>query len=86
VCSAARSETSVVERDSRSYDEIVIGLTFLLALFVGIPAVVFASERMRRRRSTAELEDEAVRRARESGEGPGDHEPLAPPLPPPPSF
>ncbi|HET7428171.1 MAG TPA: hypothetical protein VFJ66_01865 [Gaiellales bacterium] len=65
----------------------MIGLTFLLALFVGIPAVVFASERMRRRRSAAELEDEAVRRARKGGEGPGDHEPLAPTLPtlPPPS-
>ena len=62
----------------------MIGLTFLLALFVGIPAIVLASERMRRRRSTAELEDEAVWRARDGGEAPGDHEPLAPPLPPPP--
>lgn len=62
----------------------VIGLTFLVALFVGVPALVFASERLRRRRSTAELEDEAVRRGRDGGEGPGDHEPLAPTLPPPP--
>jgi hypothetical protein len=65
----------------------MIGLWFLLALFVGIPALVFGSERLRRRRTRAELEDEAVRRARVGGDGPGDHEPLAPTLPagPPPT-
>jgi len=62
----------------------MIGLWFLLALFVGIPAVVYGSERLRRRRTQAELEDEEVRLAREGTEGPGDHEPLTPRLPPPP--
>jgi hypothetical protein len=64
------------------YHECMIGLWFLLALFVGIPAAVFASERLRRRRTQAELEDAAVQRARDGAEGPGDHEPLSPALPP----
>jgi len=59
----------------------MIGLGFLAALFIGIPALVYASERLRRRRTKAELQDEAVRIARQGSESPGDHEPLAPTLP-----
>jgi hypothetical protein len=59
----------------------MIGLYALLALFVGIPALVFLSDRRRRKRTRAELEDEAVRAAQGAAEGPGSHEPVAPALP-----
>jgi hypothetical protein len=57
-----------------------VGLAFILAAFLGVPAVVFLVDRRRRRRTQAELEDEAVWAAQHD-EGPGSHEPVV--LPPP---
>jgi hypothetical protein len=60
----------------------VIGLYAFLALFVGIPMLVYLADwRRRRRRTRDEIDAEAVRVAREGSDGPGDHEPMAPGLP-----
>jgi hypothetical protein len=58
----------------------VVGLAFILALFLGIPAAVYVADRRRRVRTQAELENDAVWAAQHH-EGPGSHEPVV--LPPP---
>ena len=45
----------------------MIGLYAFLVLFVGVPLLVYLSDRRRRRRTQAELEDDAVRTARDGG-------------------
>ncbi len=59
----------------------MIGVFALLVVFVAVPGLVYLTDWRRRRRTKAELEEEAVRAARDAGEGPGSHEPLAPTLP-----
>jgi hypothetical protein len=61
---------------------VVIGLLAIAVVFVGVPLLVWLSDWRRRRRTQEERDDAAVRSAREGGEGPGDHEPNAPRLPP----
>jgi hypothetical protein len=49
-------------------------------VFLGAPAIIYALDRRRSRRTRAEIEDEAVW-AIQHDEGPGSHEPIT--LPPP---
>ena len=54
----------------------MIFVVFVVFVLIGIPALVYLSERRRRRRTQLEREDEAVRVARGPHDGPGQHEPL----------
>jgi hypothetical protein len=56
----------------------LIGLTFILAVFLGVPAIVYLLDRQRRRRTEDERDDEAVWAAQHD-EGPGTHEPTSGP-------
>jgi hypothetical protein len=60
----------------------MIGLYAFAALFIGVPGLVYLADWRHRRRTAAEMEDEAVRAAQAGSEGPGAHEPVAPALPP----
>jgi hypothetical protein len=61
----------------------VIGLGFLLALVLGVPALFYLLDRRRRARTDAERDDDAVWAAQHH-EGPGTHDPLSgPPIQPP---
>lgn len=53
----------------------MVAVLAVLFVLVGIPALVYLSER-RRRRTQAELDDAAVRSAKGGSEGPGSHEPV----------
>lgn len=59
----------------------VVGLYAFVALFLGVPILVYLADWRRRRRTRDEMDAEAVRIAREGSDGPGDHEPIAPGLP-----
>jgi hypothetical protein len=67
----------------------MVAVSGLLFVLVGIPALVYLSERRRNRRTQAELNDAAVRAAKGVDEGPGSREPVnltrpsGPLLPPP---
>lgn len=52
----------------------MVAVLAVLFVLVGIPALVYLSER--RRRTQAELDDAAVRSAKGGSEGPGSHEPV----------
>ena len=58
----------------------MIGLAFLAALFLGVPALFYLLDRRRRARTEEEQADDAVWAA-EHHEGPGTHEPLSGPPP-----
>jgi len=67
----------------------MVAVLTVVFVLVGIPALVYLSERRRKRRTQAELEDEAVRAAKGVNEGPGSRERVnltrpAGPLQPPP--
>jgi hypothetical protein len=67
----------------------MVAVLAVLFVLVGIPALVYLSERRRKRRTQAELDDEAVRAAKGVNEGPGSREPVnltrpSGPLQPPP--
>ena len=53
---------------------IFVGL--VLVVLIGIPALIYLSESRRRRRTQAELDDDAVRVALGERDGPGEHEPV----------
>ncbi|HET7428537.1 MAG TPA: hypothetical protein VFJ66_03735 [Gaiellales bacterium] len=57
-----------------------MGLAFVLAVFLGVPAIVYLLDRRRRKRTQEEIEEEAVWAAQHD-EGPGTHEPLSGPPP-----
>ena len=57
-----------------------MGLAFILAMFLGVPAIVDLLDRRRRKRTQEEIEDDAVWAAQHH-EGPGTHEPLSGPPP-----
>jgi hypothetical protein len=52
----------------------MVAVLAVLFVLVGIPALVYLSER--RRRTQAELDDAAVRSAKGVDDGPGSHEPV----------
>jgi cbb3-type cytochrome oxidase subunit 3 len=61
----------------------MIGLGFLAAVFLGVPAIVYALDRRRRARTDEERDDDALWAAQHH-EGPGTHDPLSgPPIQPP---
>ena len=67
----------------------MIAVIAVLFVLLGIPTLVYLSDRRRQRRTQAERDDEAVRVAKGASDGPGNNEP--PVLPrrgplPPPSF
>ena len=47
----------------------------VLVVFLGIPALVYLSDRRRQRRTQAERDAEAVRAAKGASDGPGNNEP-----------
>ena len=47
----------------------------VLVIFLGIPALVYLSDRRRQRRTQAERDDEAIRVAKGASDGPGNNEP-----------
>jgi hypothetical protein len=54
----------------------MIFVVFVVVVLIGIPALIYLSEWRRRRRTQAELDDDAVRVARGERDGPGEHEPV----------
>lgn len=47
----------------------------VIFVLLGIPALVYLSDRRRQRRTQAERDDEAVRVAKGASDGPGNNEP-----------
>lgn len=56
----------------------MIGLAFILVVFLGVPAIIYLLDRRRRNRTPEEQADEAVWSAQHH-EGPGTHEPTTGP-------
>lgn len=54
----------------------MIAVAALLLVLIGVPALVYLSDRRRSRRTRAELDDEAVRVAKGADDGPGSNEPV----------
>ena len=54
----------------------MIAVLVVLFILIGIPAVVYLSDRRRNRRTSAELEDNALRVAKGASDGPGSNEPV----------
>jgi len=57
-----------------------MGLAFILAVFLGVPAIIYLLDRRRRKRTEVERDDDAIWAAQHH-EGPGTHEPLSGPPP-----